>query len=641
MFRAILFVALIISSSQVVRAQQPLGNIIGGVLNSVVVENARREWTALSPAERFCFDTGLRRNGTDAGRLLQQGIAPSDQRLEGLRSTCSRIIGREMAADVECTMTALGGRTYTTRCREGYARIDPRGNPMPIGLEEAVQDAFAGRGPQVARFERPDAANRRREQLAAGGPADRVLAPSWSCERGKKPSEIAICNSYELTRVDLEYGELWQRARGFDARGDVQRQLQAVNKTRDDCGSSVPCIREATERGVAIVAGLLRANGVAVATAAEAAVEERKRQAEDKARAEETAKLRAEQARAEAEAAREQARLRAEQARAEAEAAREQARLRAEQARVELERKREEEARREADAAEYANYVREVVGAARAGRKPGVLPFPPAQKDELTDEEKKLVDTPCGVSIGTRQQAVDAYRTMRSAKSDLVIRACRSELGLHELAQGRTEAGQALLWSSLDGATASSGRMFAAWMTLSKAGIDDRSIGRDAACAAVDAAQDRFLAKPTRLRDGRTMVVAGFPTAVMHALSCDEVSNPASVFDRISRLCAVPVPDGPLEAFAEQAKGTCWLAPSAMSELRERLTKRIAAATETEFEEQRLGLVVSGTAAARRSLSDKFDECRAALQTLGGKSPGDVGALLRRVDAACRPFMKS
>ncbi len=641
MFRAILFVVLIVSSSQVVRAQQPLGNVIGGVLNSVVIENARREWTALSPVERFCFDTGLRRNGTDVGRLLQQGIAPSDQRLEGLRATCARIIGREMVADVECTMTALGGRTYTTRCREAYARLDPRGNPMPIGLEEAVQDAFAGRGPQIARFERPDAANRRREQLAAGGPADRVLAPSWSCERGKKPSEIAICNSYELTRIDLEYGELWQRARGFDARGDVQRQLQAVNRTRDDCGSSIPCIKEATERGVAIVAGLMRANGVAVATAAEAAVEERKRQAEEKARAEETAKLRAEQVRAEAEAAREQARMRAEQARAEAEAAREQARLRAEQARVELERKREEEARREADAAEYADYVRETVGAARAGRKPGVLAFPPAHKDELTDEEKKLVETPCGASIGTRQQAVEAYRTMRSAKSDLVMRACRSELGLHELAQGRSEAGKALMWSALDGATASSGRMFAVWMALSRGGIDDRSLDRKAVCAVVEAAQDGFLSKPTRVRDGRTLVIAGVPSSVMFGLACDEVTSPVTVFDRLTRLCAVPVPAGPLDAFSEQAKGTCWLAPSAMTELRERMTRRLVEATSTEFEEQRLTLVVSGTSAARRALGEKYDECRAVLQTLGGKSPGDVGGLLRRVDAACRPFMKS
>ena len=659
MFRAILFVLVLVSSHQAVQAQQPLGNILGGVVNGMLLENARREWNTLSPIERFCFDAGLRRSGNDPMRLMQQGIAPSDPRLENLRGVCSRLIGREMAADVECTMTALGGRPYVTRCREGYARIDQRGNAMPIGLEEAIQDGFAGRGPEVARFERPDAANRRREQLAAGGAPDRVLAPSFSCERGKKPAEVAICNSYELTRADLEYGELWQRAKAFDPKGEVARQLQAINRTRDACGSSVPCIRDALEKGVTTVAALLRANGVAVATASEAAVEERKRQSEEKARADEAAKVRAEQAKVEAEAAREQARIRAEQAKVEAEAAREQARIRAEQAkveaeaareqarlkaeqaRVELEKKREEEARREADAAEFAAYVREAVGAARAGRKPGVLPFPPVQKDELTDEEKKLAESACGVSIGTRAQAIDAFRLMRSTKNDIVLRACRAELGFFELAQGRTEAGHALMWSSLDGASASTGRMFLAWLTLSNASINDRSADRKSVCAVVDGAQDAFLAKPSRVRDGGVLMVAGLPTSVMVSLSCDEATGPVAAFGRLSRLCAVPAPDGKLDAFAEQSKATCWLAPSVMTEFRERIAKRLLEATATEFEEQRLALVVSSTSEARRNLADKHDECRTALQAMGGRTPGELAPLIRRVDAACRTFMKS
>jgi uncharacterized protein len=636
----------------------PFGDLLGGMIGAAMVENARREWSQMSGAERACLEIGLRRNGTSADRLVRQGIGPSDARLNNLRNVCIQLLGRELSADLDCTLTPPGGRPYATRCREVFARFDNRGNPMPISLEEAMEDAFAGRRPDVSRFERPDAANRRREQIAAGADASRVVAPSWSCEKGKKPSEVAICNSYELTLYDNQYSDLWARARPLDPKGDVARQLAANNRNRDACNASVSCIRDTTEKGIVIIADFLRSKGQTVVTLADDAAERRKREAEEQARRDEIAKARAEQLKAEAEAAKETARQRAEQAKAEAEAAREAARVRAEQAKAEAEaaretarlkaeamqaeaRRRQEEAqKREAEAAEYAARLREAVDSRRAARISDLLVFPPPQKEDLTEEEAALPAGPCGSAIRGQDQLLAAHRLAQTAKSDVVRRSCKVEMGNFELSSGRREEGLAWLAAGLTGAEHSSGSMFAAWIRVARDLRETGKASESDVCAAVEKADAAFAARPTRLRDGKTMIVAGVPAAAAVGLGCDKGVPVRALLRRQTALCGIDAPKGPLEAFSEQARNTCWVNPTAFAELRGRTGARLAAETKEVFEEQRLEKAVTASSAERRAFAEKYDECRVAVENYAGRTPGDLRAAIGKVDAACREFLK-
>jgi hypothetical protein len=206
-------------------------------MQAAAQENARKEWQALTSVERYCLNAGLQRSGNDINRLIQQGIAPSDQRLQNLQNTCMQITARDLNSDIECTVSTTGGTTYVSRCRQAFARLDPRGNFIEIDLETAITDTFAGRKPEIGTFQRPDAANRWREQQAAGGDRTRVVTPSFSCEKAKRPVELAICNSYDLSRYDREYADLWTRAKPMDPKGDIAKQLAARTKTRAACNA--------------------------------------------------------------------------------------------------------------------------------------------------------------------------------------------------------------------------------------------------------------------------------------------------------------------------------------------------------------------------------------------------------------------
>ena len=611
-FLAILFALAAGLISQTANAQPvPFGNIIGGVLQAAAQENARKEWQALTPVERFCLNVGLQRSGNDINRLIQQGIAPSDPRLQNLNNTCMQLTARDLSADVECTLPAQGGQTYVSRCRQGFARMDPRGNVAEIDLETAVTDTFAGRKPEIATFERPDAAKRWREQQAAGGDRTRVISPSFSCEKAKRPVELAICNSYELALYDREYADLWARAKPMDPKGEIAKQLAARNKARDACNASVACIRDNTEKGIEIVGTFLRSKGVNVTTLADDAAARRQKEAEDKARAEEAARLKAEQLKAEAEAAREAAAKRAEDAK-----------------------------KREGEATDYAAYKRDTVAAYKAGRKPEALTFLPPQKPELDEEEAKMADSACGSAIRTQDAQFAAFATLRQAKSDLVQRSCRVELGIYELGQNRREEGLALIWSAVNQAPYASGRLIWGWTNLAGEWMKDNEIKKDKVCAVIQAREAEFFSAPFRKRDGKTIAILGAPFSAQAVLNCDQQMSIADLVAQQVKLCSIKAPEGPLDTYTEQTRATCWITASGHNEFRGKLAARLEKDTAENYEELRLQKVVSVSSTERRAFQDSYDACREEIRKYPAAKADEIAAAPAKIESLCREFLK-
>ena len=598
--------------SQTAHAQPvPFGNIIGGVLQAAAQENARKEWQSLTPIERYCLNVGLQRSGNDINRLIQQGIGPGDPRLQNLQNVCMQITARDLNPDMECTVQAAGGSTYVSRCRQAFARLDPRGNFLEIDLETAIADTFAGRKPEIGSFQRTDAANRWREQMAAGGDRTRVVTPSFSCEKAKRPVELAICNSYELSLYDREYADLWARAKPMDPKGDIAKQLAARNKARDACNASVACIRDNTEKGIEIVATFLRSKGVTIATLADDAAARRAKEAEEKARAEEAARMKAEQMKAEAEAAREAAAKRAEDAK-----------------------------KREGEAAEYAAFKREAVAAYKAGRKPNDMAFLPPQKQDLDEEETKLVDGACGSQIRTQDAQFAAFALLRQAKSDLVQRSCRVELGIFEMSQNRREDGLALIWTAVNNAPFASGRLVWGWTNLASEWIKENEVKKEKVCAAVHARETAFFAAPFRKRDGKFITIVGAPFSAQAVLGCDQLMSISELVEQQVKLCAVTAPDGPLDNYTEQTRSTCWITASGHNEFRGKLAVRLEKETAENYEELRLQKVVSVSSTERRAFQDAYDLCREEIRKYPNAKADEIIAAPAKINTLCRDFLK-
>jgi tetratricopeptide (TPR) repeat protein len=63
-------------------------NMFSGMMRAAIIEHARTEWSNISPNETPCIEQGLQQHGYSIDSLVQQGIAPQDPRVSGIRSGC-------------------------------------------------------------------------------------------------------------------------------------------------------------------------------------------------------------------------------------------------------------------------------------------------------------------------------------------------------------------------------------------------------------------------------------------------------------------------------------------------------------------------------------------------------------------------
>jgi uncharacterized protein len=73
-----------------------------------------------------------------------------------------------------------------------------------------------------------------------------VHAASFDCRQASKPDEFAICDSRELSQLDVKMATLYDtviKLVGMGVRGDMQDQQRAWLAERAGCGADRVCIR--------------------------------------------------------------------------------------------------------------------------------------------------------------------------------------------------------------------------------------------------------------------------------------------------------------------------------------------------------------------------------------------------------------
>jgi peptidoglycan hydrolase-like protein with peptidoglycan-binding domain len=84
----IVLVAACISRNAAAQNAGDFINMFSGMMRAAIIENARTEWSKLSPNETSCIEQGLQQQGYSIDRAVQNGIAPQDPRVSGIRSGC-------------------------------------------------------------------------------------------------------------------------------------------------------------------------------------------------------------------------------------------------------------------------------------------------------------------------------------------------------------------------------------------------------------------------------------------------------------------------------------------------------------------------------------------------------------------------
>ena len=283
--------------------QRAIINLFGGLIGQAIQQSLRADWAKLPPDQVSCINFGLSRQGASLQQLISAGVPPDDPRLSGLRATCDRIAGTQLKQQVSCPIEGPAGQ-FVSWCDEDFAQASSDGAVARLGRQDAIRLAFSDQGVSTSLFERADARTRRMQMIADGINSGRVPSPNFDCVRARTDTEQAICRSYQLSALDAEFGDLYQRAHAIDRKGVVLAEANKLYRSGTACNGSEPCINSNTTAGINFMAKFLRDRGQTVVTS----IDQKKILAEqaDAERRQEEAKQKEDEERVEAERKRQQ-----------------------------------------------------------------------------------------------------------------------------------------------------------------------------------------------------------------------------------------------------------------------------------------------------------------------------------------------
>lgn len=70
--------------------QNPLGAIIGGILNSAIIKNTKEQWDKVPSNKKQCMNSILNKKNISITALIQNGIGPNDARLTDVVAMCKK-----------------------------------------------------------------------------------------------------------------------------------------------------------------------------------------------------------------------------------------------------------------------------------------------------------------------------------------------------------------------------------------------------------------------------------------------------------------------------------------------------------------------------------------------------------------------
>jgi len=216
-------------SCDVYGQNNPLGNILGGIIGAAQTQQAAAEWQKIPPLLQLCFNTGLQRNRTNINGLIQNGIGPNDARLSQLRQSCEQFTSRSLRQNFSCNLTTQNGQNISTQCDESYALQMQNGNLQQINIEQAIVDNFNNRRITIGQFERQDALTQRLNQQAEQARQAQIQAQVQAQIQAQKERELAEAQRkraeeeqqrrVEADRIRLEA----EKAKAEKAKADAEK----------------------------------------------------------------------------------------------------------------------------------------------------------------------------------------------------------------------------------------------------------------------------------------------------------------------------------------------------------------------------------------------------------------------------------
>ena len=94
-------------------------NMFTTIMRDAVVNNARNEWSRISPNEAACIDGTLQQQGSSVGSLIQNGITPTDPRVANVRLGCRKATASISRSDTNVAEIGNLSSKPTIDCARG------------------------------------------------------------------------------------------------------------------------------------------------------------------------------------------------------------------------------------------------------------------------------------------------------------------------------------------------------------------------------------------------------------------------------------------------------------------------------------------------------------------------------------------
>ena len=225
-FRLIILTVIIQFISINVQAQNnPLGNILGGIIGAAQTQQAAAEWQKTSQLLQFCFNTGLQRNRTNINGLIQNGIGPNDARLLQLKQSCEQYTNRSLKQNFSCNLTSQNGQNVTTQCDESFALQTQNGNLQQVTVEQAIVENFNNRRITIGQFERQDALTQRLNQQAEQARQAQIQA-QIQAQKERELAEVQRKRAEEEQQRRIEADKIRaeaEKAKAEKAKADAEK----------------------------------------------------------------------------------------------------------------------------------------------------------------------------------------------------------------------------------------------------------------------------------------------------------------------------------------------------------------------------------------------------------------------------------
>jgi len=305
--RAVLACLSLVLSVTIAKAQAPIGNLIGGLLNAAVIQAVQGEWDQLPPLHASCLRTELQKRGLTVPGLVQRGIGPfhaslvqiadpcvraqeeadqalarqrkeeADRALEAKRQEQARLAQDKkqetdriaalrkvvLRKNMRCDIVEQA-MVYSSFCDENLYRKTDGALKNPLQSVDAINARLFLEDLILDQSETSDATARRKQMMAQVPSSSIVPGTRYECPKMKANRQSLVCSSYELALMDGLYFEYFRKASALDQKTPAIKKEFALSLDMQRCELDQLCLKKTYLEGIEAFQALLRDGKVTV-----------------------------------------------------------------------------------------------------------------------------------------------------------------------------------------------------------------------------------------------------------------------------------------------------------------------------------------------------------------------------------------